>query len=161
MEKILMHWVRDNAPNEAMFYERNFWEQIIFIRNTITPLFYDKYKDIELNPIKVINTHISKSIKLPVYYIPLNKYKVKLILRNNFHDWKVSISSYYKITSNFNNIFNENKKINSIYCEGFKDNQVFDNYKSNQCNFTVEIDNNYKLYTFMWILKECLKNRKY
>jgi len=150
-------WIRVNNPKDEMIYKQAFSDQVCFVRDTVNQLFYDSYEELEVNPVLVINTHTSKSIKLPVYKINLKKYNLSIIIRNNFHDWKVSIMSEKEINADFMNLFNEDKTINPIYCEGFKEDQVFKSFKDNKKQFTVEIYDKNRLFTFMYLLNNYLK----
>lgn len=153
----LLAWCRVNEPSDKMIYKSGYWDQITFIRQTIMEILSDSYEEYKNNPAMVISTHWSKSIKLPVCQINLPKYGVKMILRNNFYDWKVSVDSINEIKCDFKGLFDEVQEINSIYCEGFKEDQVYMSYKNNKKQFTIEIGDNHKLYTFMWLIKDYLK----
>lgn len=153
----LLTWCRENEPNDDMIYKNSFWNQILFVRDTLNAMLHDTYEEYRDNPVLVINTHKSKSIDLPVYEINLRDYDTKIIMRNNFYDWKVSVESLIEINADFMGLFKQNETITPVYCEGFKDNQVFSCYKDNKKRFTIEIGDKYKLYTFMFILKNYLK----
>jgi hypothetical protein len=155
----LLTWCRVNDPEEKMLWKQGYWEQIMLIRDTINPLFYSSYEEYKDNPVMVISTHRSKSIVLPVYEINLKQYALKMIIRNNFYDWKVSVISEKTINADFMGIFKEDENINSIYCEGFKDEQVFQSFKENKIQFTVEINGRYELFTFMYLLNNYLKTK--
>lgn len=148
----LLSWCRVNEPSDEMIYKQGYWEQIIFIRDIINLIFYTEYEEYKNNPVMVINTHRTKSIIMPVYEINIKKYGLKMILRDNLYDWKISVISEKEINIDFMKLFNEEEQINSVYCEGFKENQVFQSYKENKNNFTLEIGDKYNLYTFMYIL---------
>lgn len=157
----LLTWMRVFEPNNDLSFKKSYWKQTVFVRDEINELLRDNYEDYKQNPVKVIGTHRSKSIELPVYYIYLNKYDTQIIMRNNFYDWKVSINSKYSITGIEEFFKNENENINPIFCEGFESSQVFGMYKDNNKKFTIELSNNqYNLYTFFYILKKSLKDRK-
>ena len=152
----LLSWCRVNKPSETMNYEKGYWSQIMLIRDSINMILND-YRDV---PVMVISTHTSKSIELPVYEINIKNHGIKIILRDNFHDWKLSIISEKDISIDFLNLFDEEEVINPIYCEGFKDNQVFSSYSKNKSQFTLEIRDDFRLYTFMHILIENLKTKR-
>jgi hypothetical protein len=154
----LLTWCRVNEPEDKMLWKPGYWEQVVFIRDTVNPMFYSTYEEYKDNPVMVINTHRSKSITLPVYEINLKQYGLKLIIRYNFYDWKVSVISDIAIDADFMGLFKENENINSLYCEGFKDEQVFQSFKENKKQFTVEIRGRYELFTFMFLLNNFLKN---
>lgn len=153
----LLSWSRANIPDDDMIYKNGYWKQILLIRDDINAIFYTSSEEYNNNPVMVINTHRSKSIKLPVYEINIKKYDLKLILRYNFYNWKISVISKRKINMYFMDLFNIKENINKVYCEGFKDGQVFPSYNSSKDKFTLEIRDDYRLYTFMYILNNYFK----
>lgn len=154
----LLTWSRVNEPSDQMIYKPSYWNQIILIRDKVNYIFYNDYDDFEANPVMVINTHCSKSITLPVYEINIKKYNLKMILRNNMHNWKISVISEKEINLDFMGLFDEEKNINSIYCEGFKDYEVFPEYNKCKDSFTVEMHHDdYNIYVFMYILNNYFK----
>jgi hypothetical protein len=155
----LLTWCRVNEPEEKMLWKQGYWDQIMFVRDTVNPLFYSTYEEWKDNPVKVINTHRSKSIALPVYEIYLKQHDVKMIVRYNFYDWKISVISKTEINIDFMGLFDECNTINSIYCEGFKEEQVFQSFKENKKQFTVEISGMYQVFTFMFLLNNFLKHQ--
>jgi len=60
-------WIRVNSPSDNMIYKQGFSDQVCFVRDTINQLFYENsqsgYEERKANPVLVINTHTSKSIK--------------------------------------------------------------------------------------------------
>ena len=106
----------------------------------------------------VISTHVSKSVKFPVYQIELKEYGIEIILRNNVYDWKVSIKSKKPLDFDYMGLFDPTKVINPIYCEGFPKDKVYGSYEQNHAEFTFEMGSDYyKLYTFFFLLKNYLK----
>lgn len=156
----LQAWMNENGPEDKMIYKQSFFDQCIFVR--------DKFQTmLPALKMEVISTHTSKSIKLPVYHIRLLSEKtgddIDLIMRCNFHDWKITVVSKRNLDFQglekeiFSTYFiNDNeKRISQCYCEGFKEEWIFDNYNpfSNAKRFTIELrDQNY-LFTFMLLLK--------
>lgn len=151
----LLTWCRVNNPGDEMIYKEVFWKQILFVRDTIPNLIYNSYEEYQNNPVLVVNTHRSKSICLPVCQINLEH--IKIIVRNNFYDWKISVDSNKDIKTDFLGLFDYKEKVNSIYCEGFKEEQVFDCYENNKKQFTLQLNNSHEVYMFMYILKNHLK----
>ena len=108
----------------------------------------------------VINTHMSKSVLLPVMLMDIKEYNIKIVLRYNFHNWKISVISKQNIDCDFKELFKEdNEPLNSIYCEGFPKDLVFGRYCDNKKQFTIEIGDKYRLYVFMYLLNNYLKNK--
>ena len=155
----LLTWCRVNEPSDDMIYKKGYWNQITFIRDTIMYMLCKDYEDYINNPVLVINTHTSKSIVLPVYQLNLFDKKMKIIIRNNFYNWKISVDSDVEINVDFMGLFKSDEQIHSVYCEGFKKEQVYDSYSNNKKKFTFEIGDTYLLYTFMFLLKNYMKNK--
>lgn len=154
----IQEWAVENEPSKDMLWYKGYWDQICFIRDQIGNILFSGDWKKAKNEITIVNTHVSKSIKLPVYHINLeNKYGIELIMRYNFYDWKVSVKSLKAISTNFMNLFDEGGKVSYLYCEGFQTENVYDSYKNNKNKFTVELYDNYQLYTFIWILKNYLE----
>lgn len=167
--KNIHEWALDNEPSDTIIYKDGYWDQIRFIRDRLPELFHDIIYNNEYainytkaqKRIVVINTHTSKSIKLPVVLIDLeDTLELKLIMRNNFHDWKISVlSSVFSIEACFGYLFEQNEIIDPIYCEGFKEKFVFDSYQNDKKFFTVEIRNDYQMYTFIFLVINSLKRK--
>lgn len=156
----LLAWMRVYEPEEKMSFKRGYWHQTVFVRDELARMLHKNYEEYKADPVKVISTHMSKSIVLPVYYIYLEAYDTKIIMRNNFYDWKISIESEYTIHGIDDFITKEEKPINPIYCEGFEESWVYGMYKDNYKKFTVEIgSNDYNLYTFLYMVKNSLQRR--
>lgn len=109
-------------------------------------MIFDYYVERARNNCRVVSTHKSKSTNLPVYKIKKNG--LEIILRGNYYDWKVSIKNETSIILPDMKI-DTSKKINSVYCEGFKDSWVYDSYDNDDKQFTIELPyNEYKVYYF-------------
>jgi hypothetical protein len=152
----LQEWITANHPKEKMIWKESWSKQVCFVRDEI-PRFlsdnYDSYKTISEN-ITVISTHTSKSISLPVYCIKANG--DKFILRNNFHDWKVSVETYnmHKIDFGSLGLFNIESQVHQVYCEGFKPEWVYKPYADDKFKYTLEINNDFDLKLFFWLIQK-------
>lgn len=155
----LTAWMRVNEPDDCLIYKKGFYEQIRFVNYTVCELFFT-FEEWKKNPPMVISTHMSKSVKLPVYQINLKKYGIEMILRYNFYDWKISIKSDKPLEFDYMGLFNPDQKISSCYCEGFPDDKVYGSYSEDHSQFTIEIGSEYNLYTFMFLLRNYLGIRK-
>lgn len=149
-------WTVNNQPHPKMLYRKAYWRQVLFVRDTVylTLLPYNKNRNYNkvFDKLKVVSSHRSKSVDLPVYRIKFKN--LELIMRNNFYDWKISIKAKKSIKGfEKYKLFDENKKISSVYCEGFDDSWVYDSYAKNNKMFTVEIGNDNLFYTFIHLLK--------
>lgn len=153
----LQDWINDNQPKEEMLWKNAWSNQVVWVRDKLPAFLIDnhEYEDYEKirNSIIVISTHISKSIKLPVYKITVDDNE--FILRNNFYDWKISANLKKPLTIDFNKlgiIHDIVEKINPIYCEGFKNEWVWDSYDDNQQKFTTELITDSDVMLFFWLI---------
>ena len=144
-------WFMENKPGETMRYKEAAERQIMFLRDELQNFF----NPFVLKKVQVISTHTSKSIKLPVYYVELED-GMQLILRGNFHDWKISVNSPFDVEipeELLSGVVLRGEKIHSCYCEGFKEEWIWDSYLNNKKKFTIEIGASlYELYTFFFLL---------
>lgn len=163
-------WIRVNKPDEKLLYKKGCGRQVCFIRDTICRnlLFYEEYpeakedrlndetyrKSEEFQP-KVISTHCSKSVTLPVMEIDLKSVSVKLVFRDNFYNWNVTVESEKDIDCDFKGTFTDGN-YNYCFCEGFPSERIHGMYKDNHKKFTCCINSDYELFTFMWLLREYL-----
>lgn len=145
----LQKWANENEPAKSV---NGFWHQVTFIRDEVAWILaetYDAYVNLS-EGIRVISTHVSKSVRLPVYYVSLPD-GTKFVLRNNFYDWKVSIDSPRDVDVDFLGLFDPTIPVGRYCCEGFPTESIFGAYANNRRQFTIELATNYDLYTFMWL----------
>ncbi len=153
--KQLQEWANENKPADDLIYKNGYWDQIMFVRDVVTPLLlwggnYDEYKALEQNT-RVISTHRSKSVILPVFLIEMPD-GTRFTLRYNFYNWKVSVDSPKDVEADFLGLFDQNAQVHPVYCEGFDPKWVYGAYATNKRQFTIELPaGNYHLFTFFWI----------
>ncbi len=153
-------WIRVNKPDERLIYGSGLGEQVCFVRDVICELLSSSYKEWEdIEPV-VISTHRSKSVELPVFLIELKKYGFEMVLRYNFYDWKISVKSDKPLNFDYMGLFDPTLRIPSIYCEGFPESKVYGCYNENHSEFTIELNDKYQVYTFMFLLKTYLGIKK-
>ena len=128
----------------------------IFVRDRLCQLLRSTYEELRDNPLLVISTHYSKSVKLPVFQINLEKYGIEMVLRYNFYDWKISVKSDKPLDFDYMGLFNPTEEISYLYCEGFPRDKVYGSYEQSHSQFTIEIGSHYDLYTFIFLLKNYL-----
>lgn len=157
----VMAWMRVNEPEERLIYGKDLSYQVSFICDTICTLLLPNYDEWQANIPMVISTHYSKSVKLPVYQINLEKYGIEMVLSYNFYHWAISIKSKKPLDFDFMNLFNQDDVVPPLYCHGFPSNKVYGSYSMNHSQFTFLIDSYrsyYDLYTFMYLLKNYLNS---
>ncbi len=149
-------WIRVNEPDENLIYAKGLGDQVCFVRNRLCQLLSSTYEEWCDNPPLVISTHYSKSVKLPVFQISLEKYGIEMVLRYNFYDWKISVKSDKSLDFDYMGLFNPTEEISYLYCEGFPRDKVYGSYEQSHSQFTIEIGSHYNLYTFIFLLKNYL-----
>lgn len=155
----LTAWVRVNQPSDTLIYAEGFRPQVCFVRDTLYSIFYS-YEEEKNNPVTVISTHTSKSVKLPVYRIYLKEHNIEIILRYNFYNWIISIDSERPLDFDHMGLFNQTKVITHQYCEGFPKDKVYGCYQDSHSKFTIDISSNYDVYTWFYILNRYLQSTK-
>ena len=148
----LTDWEQKHRPDENLLWKGGFREQISFVSNVISGILAKDSDELEQisSQIEVISTHRSKSVKLPVYCLKL-KDGTTFVMRDNFYDWKISVITLKSVNTNFVELFNPEKVIHAVYCEGFPEDLVFGSYSQNSRQFTIELKDNYQVYMFFWI----------
>lgn len=154
----LTYWIRKWELDENLIYKKAAVNQASWVRNKIAG-----------NLLKckcfIVSTHHSKSCLLPVYYLKMRN-GIKVIMRENFYDWKVSVeipSEYPALPSDilpldclsYSMVENPLDKISSCYLEGFKEEWGYDAYVPS-CpgkKFTIEVPDDERLYVILHSLK--------
>jgi hypothetical protein len=165
MNEPLQEWFnnqRENTPDE-MYYKKASWSQIMFARDKLCGLIsagiedYEKRRDV----VTVISEHKSKSVRLPVYSFDRPDIGLRIIARDNFYDWKISVISDTPIIADFSGLFHTNPPIDpeytgdplhSVYFEGFPKELVFGYYETNQSKWSAEIGNDYELWAVLFLI---------
>lgn len=103
----------------------------------------------------VVSVHKSKSCLLPVYAMRMYN-GIKVIMRNNFYDWVLTIMSPKEISIPSDLVYglNGNNDIKPVYCEGFKSEWVFGFNTENFKNTTVYVSDNLRLFTLLYLLNK-------
>ncbi len=144
----LQSWATANAPDEGLIYKSGFWNQVIWVRDDLSYLVSCGLK----KPIEaqVISSHRSKSVRLPVYELTRPDLGLRLILRDNYSNWKLSCITERPLVVDFSGLFRTTPPIepdytgdplHSVYFEGFPKNLVFGYYEpSDKLSWSAEIN---------------------
>lgn len=158
----LQEWANAHQPAEDMIYRDGYWNQIVFVRDKIAGILaktYEEYQAVQAG-MKVISTHVSKSVRLPVFRVELVE-GTAFTMRYNFYDWKVSVESPRDVEADFMGLFNQSEHAHETCCEGFPKGLVYGPYAENKRRFTIELPpGNHHIFTFFWIFAhQVLGNR--
>jgi hypothetical protein len=95
---------------------------------------------------------MTKSCLLPVYLIDAPARGWQVIMRHNFHDWKISLISEEPIPADVMRAVLTYTPIIPMWCEGFKEEWVFGPFETNAREITVELPDQFMVWTFFWEL---------
>ncbi|KKN81383.1 hypothetical protein LCGC14_0319960 [marine sediment metagenome] len=153
--------------------------QVHFVRNQLAGLFWADvpYGKREQAPpprddckidVYVIGEHTSKSVRLPVYSLERPDIGLQIVLRHNYYNWNVSVLSETPINTDvirgfkldysdddrerFPNGYILGECWDNCFFEGFPEEVQFGPHSENPCKFSVNIDSEYMVYTFLWLL---------
>jgi hypothetical protein len=102
---------------------------------------------------------------LPVYQIATPDGKLKLTLRNNFHNWKMSVDSQASVGADFRCLFYTippthpdytGNPLSPVYFEGFPRELVYGYFCQNDRQFSAEIHTDERLYVAVFLLAQSL-----
>lgn len=147
----LQAWYNTHEADKSFTYKEAQADQFVLLRD----FFLTKEKGFKG---EVISEHTSKSIKLPVCHFWNGT--MDIIIRGNFHNWIITVNSNTPVNlpNSFISSFGISKeKINSCYCEGFKEEWIYNSYSDvqnfNKMEFTVDIPyTNEAFYIFFYLL---------
>ncbi len=146
----LIHHMRKWKIADEMLWKNAAQHQAIFVRDEIC-----------LNllhvPSFIVSEHRSKSIDLPVYgFIMRNG--IKVIMRYNFYNWVVTVEAPEALPEDTLPMELFDNKGNVCWAEGFEDRWIHGPYdaKKKKKKFTVQLYNEYRVYTMMFFLKNAL-----
>jgi hypothetical protein len=167
MDSKLQAWVTKHSVRDEMLWKGAWGEQIRFVRDHLLYLVGSGLHFVDLAAIPdVISTHTSKSILLPVYELSRDDIGLRLILRHNFHDWKLSVISERPIVVDFSGLFHTTppvapdytgNELADVYFEGFPKDLVFGYYESSdKKRWSACIGGQHAVYTTVFLILRSL-----
>jgi hypothetical protein len=157
-KELMLYFARRWELDEKLIYKKASEKQMCFVRDQICLCLLHV-------PCFKVSWHTSKSCLLPVYGFTMRN-GIKVICRENFYDWKLSIELPKPLPQDFipddiltwNNCDDPNRKdIPDCYLEGFKDEwawPMYDPKSADQLRFTIEMGNDYDFYMLMYMLNK-------
>jgi hypothetical protein len=148
-------WRAVHAETNLIFVSKDrhgpFLPQVHFVRDELAKLVWT---GAELHPTKdcvvVIGEHTSKSVRLPVYSLERPDLGLRIVLRYNYFDWKLSVISddpiksalfpfLFHTTSPIAPDFTGNE-LDDCYFEGFPKELVFGYHVDNKRRWSASLD---------------------
>ena len=135
----LQEWFIENEPKSTMSFKKGYEHQCMFMRDDLAYLMSQNMPESEENKYPrieamVISTHRSKSIDLPVVMLEREDIGLKIILRDNFYNWKMSVISGKPVNADLEGLAYLNPPrdpnytgdcLHPAYFEGFPDEYMF------------------------------------
>jgi len=163
----LQEWISQQTVDDDMLWKGSFGHQMSFIRDELQGLIgvgleYDD--QVKLG--KVISTHRSKSIVLPVVQFHRRDLGLRFTLRNNFFDWKLSVEAPRPITTDFEGLFHTTppldpdytgNELSSVYFEGFPKEFIFGYYWEDCQRWSASIRGDKCLWTTVFLIMRSLE----
>lgn len=162
MSEPLQEWFNRENPliSDDMIYKEALATQMVFVRDDLGGLVGLRQR---CDEVRVISTHTSKSICLPVYSLERPDLGLRLVLRDNFYNWKLSVLSEEPIIANFDGLFYttpppdpgySGDPLHPVYFEGFPRDLIFGYYEpSDKKRFSAELwGGNVALWTTLFLI---------
>jgi hypothetical protein len=163
----IQDWFMKHQPEDEMVYKNAMIDQVKFFRDEIQPLLgrgLDATRRAEL--MEVVGTHTSKSIVLPVYHVDRPDLLLKVWLRDNFYNTKLSVVCGKELVgADFSGLFHvtpppdpeyTGNELSPCYFEGFRSEWIFGYYCENKQAWSAEIGSQQELYTVLFLLMRAL-----
>lgn len=132
-------WLQEHADTNLIYVPKNslgepYLQQVHFVRDRLAYLvwrdvpYQNLPNGVEREDVKalvqVVGEHRSKSVRLPVYQLCRPDLGIRFVLRDNYHDWNVSVISERAIPEERGFEFNSDY----LFFQGFPDADQFQGY---------------------------------
>lgn len=164
MQSKLQTWISENVARDEMLWKGAFGDQMSFLRGQLcyaVAVGLKELEDVEKIP-DVIGTHRSKSIVLPVVEYSRPDLGLRLTVRGNFHDYKLSVVSEVPIEADFRGLFDIDggDYLSPAYFEGFPKDRIYGSYAKDHRKFSADIGDEYGLYTTVFLIMRALSEKR-
>jgi len=154
----IQEWIDQQLVGDEMIWKGSWGRQLEFLRDDLqhlagAGLSYQKRKEAEVA--RVISTHRSKSIDLPVVEFARPDLGIRFIVRNNFHNWKLTVLSEKPIEADFGPVFctkpppepeYTGDHLRPVYFEGFPEDLVRGYWSQNKREWSAEIHSDHSMW---------------
>ncbi len=138
------------------------WPQTSFMDERLPLLLHQTVSSIDRWPTRVVGTHRSKSCTLPVMLVRTDE--VALLMRSNFHDWKLSVQTTVPVPTAF--MFplrarhTPDEYLSPCYFEGFQREWIFPAFTPGCTQFSLELYDDYEVYLFAYLLLQAIASER-
>jgi hypothetical protein len=177
-------WLLEHKDTNLIYVPKNSkgepsLNQVHFVRDTLASIMwadvpYDKRPNEPPPRVNckescfVIGEHTSKSVRLPAYSLERPDLGIQFVLRDNYHDWNLSVLSEKPITTDlrgfeldysrdedrkrFPNGYRPGSAWGYCYFQGFPEEVQFGPFSENPCKFSLCIGSDYSVHNFIWLI---------
>lgn len=166
-------WLREHKNTNLLYVQRDAYKnvslkQVHFVRDILGRLMfrdipYDKRETFNLAELEgnyelthhvsayVVGEHTSKSVRLPVYMLVREDLGLRLIMRDNYHDWNIAVESDNPVPQEVL----EGISLDTAYCffQGFPEKYRHGSYETDPTKFSICTYSDYDTYVVCWNLK--------
>lgn len=159
MREKLQAYIDRVSVSDEMLWKNSWGVQLRFLRDDLHAIFsyglgYNARGDVAT----VIGEHRSKSIMLPVVEYHRPDLGLRVIVRNNFHDWKMTVLSDKPLEVDFSGLCHTSfppdpgytgNPLAPCYFEGFPRELIRGYYDENHSEFSLEIGHSISIAAFL------------
>lgn len=177
-------WLKSHEGTDLIYVSKNArgevsLPQVHFVRDNLCGMLwadvaYDKRgpappRDTCKETCFVVGEHTSKSVQLPVYSLERPDLGLQIVLRDNYHDWNVSVITEKPLNKDmlrgfeldysrdedrkrFPNGHKPGQSWGYCYFQGFPEEVQFGPHSENPNKFSLCIGSDYSVYTFIWLV---------
>ncbi|MBR3281214.1 MAG: hypothetical protein IKI57_05215 [Clostridia bacterium] len=149
-------WVRINDDIGKVPQGESIGEQATFIDHICWMM---TTSQVTRNTPMVIALYQSSSGKKPIYQFEIKAVGIKVIIKAD-DSWLISIDSPKPLDYDFMELFDPYYKECPLTIHDIPKEYAYDSFAENKSKFTIEINTQYNVYTFFYLLKHYLNIRK-
>lgn len=167
MNTSLQDWINGQNVGDEMRWKGAWGAQVQFFRDQLAGVASSGLEDFDERRAlaRVISTHRSKSIELPVVSFLREDLGLQLVVRGNFYDYKLTCISKKPIEADFSGLFHTTvpvapeytgNELSSCYFEGFPGDLIHGYYEENKCKWSASIGRDEALWMTVFLIMRSL-----
>jgi len=174
MNTVLQEWISEQLVRDEMLWKGAYASQMMFLRDRVQFLIGAGLPFGEsANLARVISTHRSKSIDLPVVRLDRPDLGISFVMRDNFYDWKLTVLSTRPIDADLAGLFfteppsepeYTGDELHSVYFEGFPPELIRGYWTQNKCQWSASIGGDHAFWATLFLCMRsigALPDRRY
>jgi hypothetical protein len=148
----IYHWVNDHNPDPKLSYGKGWWDYVTFLYHLDEV--YGENKTTVVSTYEMITPPPQETLLMPVARLEVGR--AAFIMKTTFNDfepaWTVSVIRDRAERLPLYGLINEHEELTAGAIDGFAAEWVFPCYAKSPGRFTARIEDDWQLYTFIWII---------